>query len=163
MNLSIITVMTEEIGRTNEFVTPTENIEPGCICDCYNCLKWSIIVFLVIQAVVFPIILSIFATQSEVVKERLFGSQPNEGAFVGAVITVAVANAFGIAGALKESFWLILLCLIIEIISFFFTVFSNVSFLFMTHFVLIVLAVIFLILMGIKGKYRELPFRKTEA
>lgn len=138
----------------------------------YKCLKWAFLILLIIQAIIVIIgiivisVIFISADSGEANPNTYWGSLKwgfrQVPTFIRILLYVyavvlLIAKVIGIIGSLRESFWLVLICIIIE----------GVVGLGLTFSVkdrkengLIVLAVfvvglIWLILMGLAGKHKE--------
>lgn len=90
--------------------------------------------------------------------EDFYSSTARKTIFYTGSVLVLVAIAIGIVGAFKESFWLILACVIIEAIVFLLFLFGSAYGDLVTEVTIVIIGIILLILMCFKGKHHEIPF-----
>lgn len=137
--------------------------EGDCHCNCYKCLKWSLVVFFVIQTIIILLLLVIVIASKALAEEphthsdedwQFIHNNKRVALFVAGSVTVLMAVAVGLYGALKEHVWTILACVILEVIAtllFVLAIWGDV----ISTTIIIILGIIWLICMFNRGQQNK--------
>lgn len=118
-----------------------------CQFDFYNTIRWSLMLILLVNVLIFLIFIIIKTVNDESISASQYG------AFAVSIL----AAIFGIIGGWRDDFWLIVLCEVFEVVALILFLVNEDYLGLIVPVIILVLAIVYLILLARRGRAQKMP------
>lgn len=117
-----------------------------CQFDFYNTIRWSLMLILLVNVLIFLIFIIIKTVNDESISASQYGA-----------FAASIAAIFGIIGGWRDDFWLIVLCEVFEVVALILFLVNEDYLGLIVPVIILVLAIVYLILLARRGRAQKMP------